>query len=63
MNYLGFACLVPVQLRVNQINATVAPGHYRNTRFTMGNWIWLILGGGVLLLLLIGSFMLIYIER
>jgi len=63
MNYLGFACLVPVQLRVNQINATVAPGHYRNTRFTMGNWIWLILGGGVLLLLLIGSFMLIYRER
>jgi len=42
LNYLGFVFLVPVQLRVNQINAAVLPGHYRNTRFTVGNWIWLI---------------------
>jgi hypothetical protein len=55
VNYLGFVFLIPVQRRVNQINATVVPGHHRNTRFTAGNWIWLVLGGGLLILLLIGS--------
>jgi len=62
-NYLGFVFLVPVQLRVNQINAAVAPGHYRNTRFTVGNWIWLVLGGGLLLLFLIGTLALRYGKR
>ena len=62
-NYLGFVFLIPLQLRANQINAAVAPGHYRNTHFTAGNWIWLVLGGGLLLPVVIGSVALSYGER
>ena len=53
---LAVLFLIPVQLRVNQINTVVAPGHDRNTRFTWLNWLTVILGAGFLVLVLIGSF-------
>ena len=47
--------LIPVQMRVNHVNNTVAPGHDRNTRFTWVNWLGLVLGGALLILDVIGS--------
>ncbi|MEY4561160.1 MAG: hypothetical protein RLZZ618_437, partial [Pseudomonadota bacterium] len=57
---LGFASVlwvVPVQTYVNQINTAVAPEHDPNRRFTGWNWFGVVVGGGLLVLMLIGTFM------
>jgi hypothetical protein len=51
---LSFLFVLPVQVRVNQINAEVAPGHDRNARLSWRNWIAVGLGGVLILLVLIG---------
>jgi hypothetical protein len=40
--------LIPVQVHVNQINMLAAPGHDRNARFTVWNWLALI-GTGIII--------------
>ena len=52
---LNFLFIIPVQWRVNQINAAVAPGHDRNGRLNWLNWIAVGLGGAFFLLVLIGA--------
>ncbi|MBB6095390.1 lipid-A-disaccharide synthase-like uncharacterized protein [Povalibacter uvarum] len=49
------ACLVfvPVQLQVNRYNEQVAPTHDRNGSFSAANWIFAILGGAMLLLVML----------
>lgn len=54
---LAIVFLIPVQTYVNRINAAVAPDHDRNDRFTLSSWITLVVGGLLLLLALIGSFL------
>jgi hypothetical protein len=57
---LAFAAivfLVPVQSHVNEINAAVAPGHSPNHRFTKWNWLAVALGGPILILAIVGSFL------
>jgi hypothetical protein len=49
-------CLVPVQATVNEINLATNPQHNRNSRFTGWNIAALAIGGGVLILALIGTF-------
>jgi drug/metabolite transporter superfamily protein YnfA len=46
---------IPVQTYANRVNAVVAPGHDRNARFSWINIVFVVLGGGFLLLALIGA--------
>jgi hypothetical protein len=54
--FVAFVFLIPVQARVNRLNAEVAPGHDRNARFDV--WDWLVVAPGALLFLamLVGVF-------
>jgi hypothetical protein len=54
---LAFVFMIPVQRRVNEINAAVEPLHDRNSHLNWLNWIAIILGGGMLILALIGTFL------
>lgn len=54
---LAFLFILPVQAYVNRVNQSVAPDHDRNAGFTVGNWIGVVLGGILLSLALIGTFM------
>lgn len=42
---LAFLLIVPVQIRVNLINAAVAPDHDPNSQFTASNWLAIVLCG------------------
>ncbi len=44
---------LPVQQQVNRYNEQVAPTHDRNGSFSVANWLWTILGGAMLLLVLL----------
>ncbi len=55
LSMFSFLALLPVQLRVNKINGTVAPNQPLNSRFTWANWIWIVIGGLLFILALIGS--------
>lgn len=55
--YLAFVFLIPVQRRANAINDAVEPAHDRNTRLTWLNWVGVVLGGVMLLLILAGTFL------
>jgi hypothetical protein len=55
--YAAIAFLVPVQSHVNRINAAVAPGHDANDRLTGWNWLWISVGGLILILAMIGLFL------
>lgn len=46
--------LVPVQDAINAINKAEAPDHDPNDRFTPLNWVWIILGGIFLALVVLG---------
>jgi hypothetical protein len=52
---VSFLFILPVQRRVNQINAEVAPEQDRNGRLTWLNWIGVGVGSLLLLLILIGT--------
>lgn len=54
--YLAVFALLPVQLKVNDINAKIAPDHDRNTRFTAWNWAAVIIGLPMFALVLMGAF-------
>ena len=54
---LAFVFMIPVQRRVNEINAAVEPAHDRNSRLNWLNWIGVIVGGGMLILSVIGTFL------
>jgi len=54
----GFVLLLPVQAYANRINSEKVPGHDPNARLTLTNWVWIVLGGGLLLLNLMALFLL-----
>ena len=54
---VSFVFIIPVQRQVNRYNEEVAPAHDRNGSFSAANWIWMVLGGGLLLLALVGVFL------
>ncbi|MGZ9709662.1 hypothetical protein ACXX82_02435 [Glaciimonas sp. GNP009] len=65
---LGHICLlislmapiffVPVQIRVNQINHAVTPDHDKNDRFSVLNWLTIVIGGVLFMAVIIGSLVL-----
>jgi hypothetical protein len=56
LSSLSFIALIPVQSKVNEMNSVAAPNHPLNSRFTWANWLWIILGGFLTILAVIGSF-------
>lgn len=55
--FLKIAFLLPIQSYVNRINAIASPGHDPNSRFGVWNWIAIVVGGILLVLVLIGTFL------
>jgi hypothetical protein len=55
--FLSILFMVPVQIHANRINTAAAPGHAPNDRFTLWNWVAVVLGGGMLVLTAIGVFL------
>jgi hypothetical protein len=53
---LAFVPLLPVQSYINQLNLTVNPGCQVNSRFTVGNWVTIVVGTILGILAIIGSF-------
>lgn len=49
--------LLPVQARVNQLNAEANPAHDRNARLRGWNWLAVVLGGALVLLAMVGTLM------
>lgn len=52
-----FLFTLPVQRYANELNALESPSHDRNSRFSVWNWIAIVVGGGVILLGLAGTFL------
>ena len=44
-------------LHVNKLNALAAPNYPMNSRFTGGNWVWIVIGTIFLILAVIGTLM------
>jgi hypothetical protein len=55
VSLLAFVPLLVAQSYVNAINAEVAPNAPTNSGFTWANWIWIVCGGLLLILALIGA--------
>ncbi|OWQ90324.1 hypothetical protein CDN99_13225 [Roseateles aquatilis] len=49
--------LLPAQIAMNAVNATVSPGNARNDRFSVLNWIAIVVGSLFILMALIGTFL------
>jgi len=49
------AFLLPVQNAINAINRAEVPDHEPNDRFTVWNWLWIVVGGLLLVLVVLGS--------
>jgi hypothetical protein len=57
IGWCSFLFIVPVQIRANRINAAVSPGHDPNSRFTVLNWVFIVLGSLFVLMALAASFL------
>ena len=55
VSFLSFLFMLPVQAHVNRINAAAAPGHDRNARFSVWNWVVTLLGGAFFLMAVFGT--------
>jgi hypothetical protein len=49
--------MLPIQAYANRINAAEAPGHEPNSRFSVWNWLGVVVGGLLLLLVVLGTFL------
>ena len=59
-SFLGFltvACLVPVQVYANKMNALASPSHDRNSRFSVWNGLMVVVGAIWLLLSAVGTYL------
>lgn len=57
ISLLAVVFLLPVQAYVNRINEASAPGHDPNARFSAWNWLTVGVGGCLLVLAILGTFM------
>lgn len=57
ISLFAFVFLIPVQSRINRINAMVSPNYDLNNRFSAWNWVAVVLGGLLLVLGIIGTFL------
>jgi hypothetical protein len=57
ISLLSFLFIIPVQRFAARINEVVAPNHNRNGRFTAVNWVTVVVGGLLVVLGVIGSFL------
>jgi hypothetical protein len=57
VTHLSILFLSPVQHAANQINASLVPDHDRNERFTAWNRVAAVVGGGLFILSVIGTFL------
>lgn len=48
--------MLPVQAYANSVNLAVAPGHSPNSRFSGWNWLAVVIGGLLFLLMVVGTF-------
>jgi len=55
--FLSFLFMIPVQVTATHINEAVAPGYDRNERFTWKNWVTVVVGGLVVVLVIIATFL------
>ena len=55
---LSILFLIPVQQAANRVNELLVPGHDRNERFTAWNKVAVVIGGLLLILVVIGTFIL-----
>lgn len=55
---LSIVFLIPVQQAANRVNELLVPGHDRNERFTALNIVAVVIGGLLLILVVIGTFVL-----
>jgi hypothetical protein len=53
----AFVFMLPVQQYANRLNALASPSHNRNSRFGAWNWVAVVLGGGLMLMAIAGSFL------
>lgn len=56
VSFLAPFLLIPAQIAANRINETVAPGHDRNARFSGTNIVTMVVGGFLLVLAVLGTF-------
>ena len=52
LNFLSIPCFVSVQSYVNRINREFAPDHDLNANFSTVNWVFIVIGGALVLLTL-----------
>jgi hypothetical protein len=52
--FASVSFLVPVQNAINAINRAEVPDHDPNDRFTVWNWLWIVVGGLLLALIALG---------
>jgi hypothetical protein len=57
VSMLPFLFMLPVQALANRINATVAPRHDPNRRFTAWNWVGVVFGVIFMILIIVGMFL------
>jgi hypothetical protein len=57
LGFLTVACLVPVQVYANKMNAIASPAHNRNSRLTVWNWLIVVPGAIWLLLAVLGTYL------
>jgi hypothetical protein len=57
ITFLAVAFLLPVQAYVNRINNTVMPEHDPNSRFTLWNWVGVLVGGIFVTLGVVNTFL------
>jgi hypothetical protein len=55
----SFVFTLPVQHHVNRLNAQVSPAHDRNGRFTAWNWVAVVVGGPLMLVMIADSLSLL----
>jgi hypothetical protein len=52
ISMMSFVFLLPVQHYVNRLNTLTTPAHDRNSRFTVWNWVGVVVGGSLMLLVI-----------
>jgi hypothetical protein len=57
VSLFAWVFVLPVQAYANRINAVAAPTHDRNSRFSVWNWIAVVVGGGTVVLAFVGTFL------